>query len=534
MAKLRANGFGALLVADGVGVGKTIAASYAIYCESVVLREPSIILCPPTLVDKWRLELREKFGIAAIAVLSAESLATIHEESLALDSSRPANVYVLPYSVLIRAGKPEHLRVGLLVFDEIHAIRNPETKTYAAALDLSKTASNRLGLSATPIQNRLTDLSSELSILLPNFDLAILSPVITELWLTRRTSLLHPLTTRFTRENLRVHFTRREIQTRQIAYPSEYATAVERLLETDSPTTASRLEVVTRLRIAASSPSAFYKSLRMTPPASLHNTKLEALEVLLSSEPHQKWLVFCEFSLTAEEIIDRIAGRAAFLLTGKTPLDERTSILDNFKASESAVLVLTSVGSEGLDMQTCSRLVNYDLHWNPMVLEQRIGRIDRIGQDKGTVKVFNFVVRGSIDERVLRVLGKKLALVADTFAGTDRVLSSETLGPASGELNSLAALGIPHEVVEANEIEEAEHFLAGYEFAAQIPAEDYDFAKSIDSGHCKFSLWPKDTARWRTSVPWTNDSTQARRWFTAVRKQGQQLKAILDEYEHDA
>jgi SNF2 family DNA or RNA helicase len=72
---------------------------------------------------------------------------------------------------------------------------------------------------------------------------------------------------------------------------------------------------------------------------------------------------------------------------------------------------MTSVGAEGIDLQVCSTMVNYDLTWNPMVLEQRIGRIDRIGQAKTEIHIYNLIVEGSIDEWIIRTLGRKLGLV---------------------------------------------------------------------------------------------------------------------------
>ena len=74
-------------------------------------------------------------------------------------------------------------------------------------------------------------------------------------------------------------------------------------------------------------------------------------------------------------------------------VDNRVEVLDEFKNNPNAHILLSSeVGSEGLDMQFCNSMVNYDLPWNPMVVEQRIGRIDRFGQKSPTVNIYNIIV----------------------------------------------------------------------------------------------------------------------------------------------
>ena len=108
-----------------------------------------------------------------------------------------------------------------------------------------------------------------------------------------------------------------------------------------------------------------------------------------------------------------IADRLVLQTSGDSNLEQKEANTFLFRETESSV-VMTPVGSEGLDFQFCSNLVNYDLHWNPMKIEQRIGRIDRIGQEKNTVRVYNLLVGGSIDERVLSIMGDKLKLVSGT------------------------------------------------------------------------------------------------------------------------
>ena len=94
-------------------------------------------------------------------------------------------------------------------------------------------------------------------------------------------------------------------------------------------------------------------------------------------------------------------GYCVEVLTGKTSMAERDLIRSRFARNEIEILLSSEVGSEGLDQQHCHRLVNYDLPWNPMKLEQRIGRLDRYGQTSPTIEIANLCVEGTIDAAIL-------------------------------------------------------------------------------------------------------------------------------------
>ena len=98
-------------------------------------------------------------------------------------------------------------------------------------------------------------------------------------------------------------------------------------------------------------------------------------------------------------------------------LAERRQVQEKF-ANKAHILVSTDAGGEGLNLQFCHVVINYDMPWNPMRLEQRIGRVDRIGQ-KHQVRAINFVLEDSVDYRVLEVLGQKLILINEEF-GVDK------------------------------------------------------------------------------------------------------------------
>lgn len=135
--------------------------------------------------------------------------------------------------------------------------------------------------------------------------------------------------------------------------------------------------------------------------------KLEAEE----NEEDLKVLVFTEFVATQLMLKDYLEARgiSCVLLNGSMTMDERRLAQQDF-SQESRVLISTDAGGEGLNLQFCHIVINYDLPWNPMRIEQRIGRVDRIGQKK-IVKAINFVYQDSVENRVRDVLHEKLAVI---------------------------------------------------------------------------------------------------------------------------
>lgn len=107
-------------------------------------------------------------------------------------------------------------------------------------------------------------------------------------------------------------------------------------------------------------------------------------------------------------------------------INNRDEILQQFKTDDNIQILLSSeVGSEGLDMQFCNSMVNYDLPWNPMVVEQRIGRIDRFGQKSPVVNIYNFIVAGSIQEEIYIRLLERIGIFQGTVGDMEAILDAE-------------------------------------------------------------------------------------------------------------
>ncbi|AKB74629.1 helicase (Snf2/Rad54 family) [Methanosarcina lacustris Z-7289] len=154
------------------------------------------------------------------------------------------------------------------------------------------------------------------------------------------------------------------------------------------------------------------------------------------NEPDLKVLIFTEFIPTQGMLKEFLEARGISVVTlnGSMDMDERKRAQDAFRDS-SRILVSTDAGGEGLNLQFCHVVINYDIPWNPMRLEQRIGRVDRIGQAK-TVRAINFVFENSVEFRVREVLEQKLAIIFEEF-GIDKtgdVLDSAQAGELFEEI----------------------------------------------------------------------------------------------------
>ncbi len=154
------------------------------------------------------------------------------------------------------------------------------------------------------------------------------------------------------------------------------------------------------------------------------DAKAEALLDLIfkirMEQKDSKFLIFTEFIETQEYLYDILTnqGYNVVKLNGSMNIEERKEILSKFKENAD-ILISTDAGGEGINLQFCNIVINYDMPWNPMKIEQRIGRVDRIGQQKD-VFVFNFVLEDTVENRVREILEEKLRVIFQEF-GVDKM-----------------------------------------------------------------------------------------------------------------
>jgi hypothetical protein len=174
------------------------------------------------------------------------------------------------------------------------------------------------------------------------------------------------------------------------------------------------------------------------PRDSKADTLVAELLRLEEHDPSAKVLLFTEFRETQEYLRSRIEsmGWNVQLFHGQLKPDAKDAAVEAFRTAEKpSILLSTEAGGEGRNFQFCHLLVNYDLPWNPMRVEQRIGRVDRIGQTE-VVQVFNFWVKGTVEERVLDVLERRINVFEDTVGGLDPIL-----GDTERDLAKILRLG---------------------------------------------------------------------------------------------
>ena len=149
----------------------------------------------------------------------------------------------------------------------------------------------------------------------------------------------------------------------------------------------------------------------------------ERLAEIITEDPNAKVLLFTQFRNTQEYLRQHInpAWETNVFHGQLKPAEKDESVIRFKDDSGPQLLITTEAGGEGRNFQFCSTLINYDLPWNPMKIEQRIGRLDRIGQ-KNPVKVINFSMDGTIEERVLEVLTNRIRLFEETIGGLDPIL----------------------------------------------------------------------------------------------------------------
>ena len=148
----------------------------------------------------------------------------------------------------------------------------------------------------------------------------------------------------------------------------------------------------------------------------------------LRNKPKEKFVVFAFYRKTLSYLHRRLTAdgiNSALIMGGMG--DEAGSVLENFSSDDGPNVLLSSeVGSEGIDLQFCRFLVNYDLPWNPMKVEQRIGRIDRLGQKAKRISIVNLVVENTIEDRILMRLYERIELFQSSIGGLEEILGKMT------------------------------------------------------------------------------------------------------------
>ncbi len=415
---------GRAVLGDEVGLGKTIEA--ALVLKEYVMRglvRRALVLCPPSLVQQWQEELRDKFGLDSLATSDPE-FRSLGEEAW---SGRD-----LVVASLGMARMPRHREAlrrtpfDLLIVDEAHHLRHRNSAAWRLVSEIPRKF--LLLLTATPVQNDLEELYNLITLLRPGqlgtpaefrrrfVDVADRRR---PRHVTALRELMMDVMVRNTRAQVTVQLPPRQARTIRVQPDPEEAEVlsfVASLVRREWGRKGLSVSALTSLQLqAASSPLAVAEALRKRGHLEMARqaeslgagAKGRALETLLRRLDGPA-LVFTRSSRTAGALVGQLreAGLKVFRYTGDLDPASREAELRRF-TSEGGVLVLTEVGSEGKNLQFCRNLVNFDLPWNPMRIEQRVGRLHRLGQT-GTIQVFNLCLTGSLEDHLLTILDEKL------------------------------------------------------------------------------------------------------------------------------
>ncbi len=455
---------GRALLADEVGLGKTIEACLCLeeYLQRGLARR-ALLLVPPGLLRQWRDELRGKFGREALVVdgtLARRDPDVWRREPLILTS------------MALARGEPHAARIAeagfdMIIVDEAHRLKNRRTLLWRLVDRIR--ARYLLLLSATPVENDLLEIYNVLSLLRPG--LLSTQAEFRRRFMTRGTRT--PKDPAALRTLLRQVMIRNTRATSEAHLPPRFATTLRATPGEEEARFRARLDGAIRERLAAGSLSRLRAGeiLRATgarPPAAARlierhlggtlgeearrlgsSAKDAVLTDLLGRRRDDKMIVFATHreSVTHVAQIVAAAGRTPVVFEGSLSAAEKARAIETFRDAAD-VLVATDSGGEGFNLHFARTVVNYDLPWNPMRIEQRIGRVHRIGQTR-EVFVFNLVAAGTLEEEILRVLDEKIDMFELVVGEVEAILGR--LGDDEREFSDLV-LDIYAETSNAEEM----------------------------------------------------------------------------------
>lgn len=438
---------GRAILADEVGLGKTIEAGL-ILKEYMIrgLVKNALILVPASLVNQWARELNEKFYIPAV----------VHRKNY---SWKDNDIIISSLDTAKRSPNQEELldmEYDFILIDEAHKLKNHKTKNYQFVRSLKKKYC--LLLTATPVQNRLIEIFNLVSILKPGHLGSYDS--FTDKFGKERSKLeqdpylkqlIQKVMVRNTRKATKLNQSKRIIENISLDFPNEFRDVYDHLVNiTFGFSTFSK---ITYLREICSSREACYLSLeKIAEKQPVEQTlmpvldkiqnlpqhaKAEKVVELIKSIGDEKVIIFTEYRATQYYLqwFLQQHGISSVPFRGGFKRGKKDWMRQLFK-DHAQVLIATEAGGEGINLQFCSHLINYDLPWNPMRLEQRIGRIHRYGQEKD-VHVYNLVIQNTIEEHMLSLLYEKINLFENVIGNLDDILAQLNISSIESEMESI-------------------------------------------------------------------------------------------------
>lgn len=458
-------GFGAVL-ADDMGLGKTATTiAHLMERPGAAAPGPHLVVCPLSVVRNWQNEIARFAPSLSVCVHHGDDRAQGDSAAVALSEH---SVVITTYGLLAReidvlAG----VQWSTVVLDEAQAVKNPNTKAARAVRRLS--AGQRVALTGTPIENRLSELWAILDAVNPGllgslarFQERYASPIERQRSsdaAERLRRLTGPFVLRRTKADKQL-LPDLPDKVEQIAWASltreqaaMYQSVVDELLRDAESATGMRrrglvLASLTRLKQICNHPA---QALGDGSRLAGRSGKLARFEELVAEllDAGERALVFTQYRemglllqrALATERPDRMSLDVPFL-HGGVPRARRDAMVARFQEGVGAPLLLVSLkaGGTGLNLTSASRVIHYDRWWNPAVEDQATDRAWRIGQTQ-TVFVHKLVCSGTLEERIGKLIDDKRALASTVIGATGEAWLSELSTDQLRDLVVLAPAG---------------------------------------------------------------------------------------------
>ena len=448
---------GSAILADEVGLGKTIEAGL-IMKELLVrgLAKKIMILVPAPLVEQWKNEMFEKFAIEVTDIKS--------------EGWEQASVLISSISLASRSKEKksqlQNQEFDLVIVDEAHCLKNHHTGMYKFVYSLKR--KNTILMSATPIQNDLRELFNLVNIIKPGylksrrvFRSQYMENRYTPKNIAKLKSLLADVMVRNRRSNTLVELPRRQIFSTEVELTMEekqfhndlvsfcrdiYREYIKGNISVGWDQTQVDLIVLLLMSLLKQNTSSHRSAIRtlkyrMLPKLEKEYERDLCLALIRQGErieisskqtvimeqiqsTKDQFIVYTEYLETIRMLEENMSKRGIAVNTyhGSLNAKEKEKALFDFRNGRTQVLISSESGGQGLNLQFCHNLINYDLPWNPMKIEQRIGRIHRFGQTEH-VNIHSFPVKGTIDEYLIYILASKLNLFESVIGELDTIMS---------------------------------------------------------------------------------------------------------------
>ena len=443
-------GMGACL-ADDMGLGKTVQViALLLKIKQTSPVTPSLIIAPASLLGNWRAEF-EKFA-PSLRLFTAHASGASREDISAVENHperalRAIDAVITTYHFITGSPAFQQWPWNLIILDEAQAIKNPGTAQTKAIKKLQARA--RIALTGTPIENRPGDLWSLFDFLNPGL-LGTASAFAESLKRLSSASgpgfaplrrLVSPYILRRMKTDRRVIQDlpdKTEVKAR-CPLTRKQATIYTRLVEELKRTLADEslqpnkrsgqvLGFLLKFKQVCNHPSHWSGDGQYRPEDSGKFARLTDICTELADR-QQRVIIFTQFAEMCDPLVQHLApvfGRPGLMLHGGTPVKQRAKLVEQFQAADGPPFFVISVkaGGTGLNLTAANHVIHFDRWWNPAVENQATDRAYRIGQRRN-VLVHKFVVPGTIEERVDRLIEEKKSLANDllgTETGTEKLL----------------------------------------------------------------------------------------------------------------